>query len=106
PQGVREDGSIVHIVVEGDTLDAIAVAYRTTRDEILRLNDMTSRNFLQLGQEIIVRPPTAQQTPDPSAAAAGSTPQVTGGTLGVAATGVGTQAAAIAQTVIAQATDT
>jgi LysM repeat protein len=100
PQGVREDGSIVHIVAAGDTLDAIAVAYRTTRDEILRLNNMTSRNFLQIGQEILVRPPTAQQTPDPSAAAP------VGGTLGVAATGVGTQAAAIAQTVIAQATST
>ena len=108
PQGVREDGSIVHIVVAGDTLDAIAVAYRTTRDEILRLNDMTSRNFLQLGQEIIVRPPTAKQTPDPSAAtpAGSSTPGIISGTLGVAATGVGTQAAAIAQTVIAQATST
>ena len=108
PQGMREDGSIVHIVVAGDTLDAIAVAYRTTRDEILRLNDMTSRNFLQVGQEIIVRPPTAQQTPDPSAATpAGSATQgIIGSTFGVTVTGMGTQAAAIAQTVIAQATST
>lgn len=107
PQGMREDGSIVHIVATGDTLDAIAVAYRTTRDEILRLNNMTSRNFLQIGQEIIVRPPTAQQTPDPGAATpAGSATPKAGGTLGVPATGVGTQAASIAQTVIAQATST
>lgn len=107
PQGVREDGSIVHIVVAGDTLDAIAVAYRTTRDEILRLNDMTSRNFLQLGQEIIVRPPTAQQTPDPSAEVpeASATQGIIGNTVGTA-TGVGTQAASSAQTVIAQATST
>lgn len=57
PQGVRPDGSIVHTVVAGDTLDAIAVAYRTTRDEILRLNNMPSRSFLSIGQEIIVSPP-------------------------------------------------
>lgn len=67
-QGQREDGSIVHIVVPGDTLDAIAVAYRTTRDELLALNNLTSRNFLQVGQEILVRPPfTATPSSQPTA---------------------------------------
>lgn len=73
-QGQREDGSIVHVVVPGDTLDAIAVAYQTTRDELLALNNLTSRNFLQVGQEILVRPPftatpagqPTSKTPTPS----------------------------------------
>lgn len=56
PQGMRPDGSIVHVVVTGDTLDAIAVAYGTTRDALLALNPEINRNFLQLGQEIIVQP--------------------------------------------------
>ncbi|MBK9122367.1 MAG: LysM peptidoglycan-binding domain-containing protein [Chloroflexi bacterium] len=70
-QGQREDGSIVHIVVPGDTLDAIAVAYQTTRDELLALNNLTSRNFLQLGQEILVRPPF---TATPAVQPTGRTP--------------------------------
>ncbi|MBK8134547.1 MAG: LysM peptidoglycan-binding domain-containing protein [Chloroflexi bacterium] len=57
PQGTRPDGSIVHIVISGDTLDAIAVAYGTTRDALLELNPDINRNFLQLGQEVIVKPP-------------------------------------------------
>ncbi|MEM6527010.1 MAG: LysM domain-containing protein, partial [Chloroflexota bacterium] len=55
-QGEREDGSIVHRVSEGDTLDSIAVAYGMTRDDILALNPtMQSARFLSIGQELLIR---------------------------------------------------
>lgn len=66
PQGAQPDGSIVHVVVSGDTLDAIAVAYGTTRDAILELNPDINRNFLMLGQRIMIRPPGSVQSPTPT----------------------------------------
>ncbi len=71
PQGERPDGSIVHVVQSGDTIDSIAVAYRLTRDQLLAVNPGMSRTrFLQIGQEVIIRPP--QPTPVPT-----DTPQPT-----------------------------
>ncbi len=55
-QPTQPDGSIVHTVVAGDTLDAIAVAYGTTRDELIKINNLSSARFLQIGQKIIIRP--------------------------------------------------
>lgn len=61
PQNQRTDGSIVHVVQAGDTIDSIAVAYGMTRDQVLALNPtILSPRFIQIGQEIIIRPP---QTP-------------------------------------------
>lgn len=63
PQGVRPDGSIVHVVQEGDTLSSIAYAYSqdydVTIESIAAVNDNIQPNtrFLQLGQEIIILPP-------------------------------------------------
>lgn len=57
PQGTQPDGSVVHIVGSGDTIDAIAVAYQTTRQAILDLNPGLRPAFIFPGQEIIVRPP-------------------------------------------------
>jgi len=56
-QGAGSDGSIVHVVRSGDTLDAISVAYGVSRDEIVALNDLASIRFLSIGQEILIRPP-------------------------------------------------
>ncbi|MEQ8673984.1 MAG: LysM peptidoglycan-binding domain-containing protein [Aggregatilineales bacterium] len=58
-QGASNDGSIIHIVQAGDTLDAISVAYGVPRDEIVALNNLASIRFLSIGQEIIIRPPQA-----------------------------------------------
>ena len=55
PQGARPDGSIVHTVGAGDTLDSIAVAYRVTRTELLQMNGLESNSILRIGQEIKVR---------------------------------------------------
>lgn len=67
PQGTQPDGSVVHIVGSGDTIDAIAVAYQTTRAAILELNPDLRPAFIFPGQEIIVRPPST------------ATPSTTGG---------------------------
>jgi LysM repeat protein len=69
PQAEQPDGSIIHTIQAGDTLDSIAFAYGTTRAELLALNDLQSANFIFPGQQILVReaqavPPTA--TPDPN----------------------------------------
>lgn len=74
PQGEQPDGSIVHTVVSGDTLDAIAVAYGTTRDALLELNNLPSARFIQVGQKILIRPP------QPSSAGSGSSSSQTTGT--------------------------
>lgn len=62
PQGVRPDGSIVHVVQTGDTLSSIAYAYTqygVTIESIAELNEGIQPNtrFLQLGQEIVILPP-------------------------------------------------
>ena len=62
PQGVRPDGSIVHVVQAGDTLSSIAYAYTeygVTVESIAALNEgvETNTRFLQLGQEITILAP-------------------------------------------------
>ncbi len=67
PQGARDDGSIVHVVGEGDTLDSIAVAYGTNREEIAQLNpNLASLRFLRIGQEIVIREAQPTETPEPA----------------------------------------
>jgi LysM repeat protein len=55
PQGTQEDGSIVHTVVEGDTLAAIATAYRVPIERLRELNpDIGRGTYLFIGQRILV----------------------------------------------------
>lgn len=60
-QQARADGSVVHLIREGDTFDAIAYAYSAlgvTRDMILQANNWTfPPNFIIPGQEIRILPP-------------------------------------------------
>lgn len=51
-QDERSDGSIVHVVQPGDTIDAIAVAYGLTRADILELNNISDPRIIQIGQEL------------------------------------------------------
>ncbi len=68
-QNARPDGSIIHVVNSGDTLDSIAVAYGMTRADILALNpDIVDARFIQIGQEIIIR------LPAPTGAGSGEIP--------------------------------
>ncbi|MFQ3568379.1 MAG: LysM peptidoglycan-binding domain-containing protein [Aggregatilineales bacterium] len=56
PQPPRPDGSIVHVVQPGDTVDSIAVAYGVTRTELIELNNIRNPRLIQVGQELVIRP--------------------------------------------------
>jgi len=85
-QGQRPDGSVVHVVQSGDTLFGMALAYGVTVDDIVQLNNIQPGQFLQIGQEIIIKGPTH---PAPAAApqptAAPQLAAVDGATAAVAA---------------------
>jgi LysM repeat protein len=52
---VKEDGTIIHIINEGDTLIGIAVRYDVTLEELYELNEgLTTSTILRPGDEIIV----------------------------------------------------
>lgn len=51
----REDGSIVHVVQEGQALWQIAAHYEVKLPDILLLNNMSEDDFLHPGDEVIVR---------------------------------------------------
>lgn len=63
-QEARDDGSIVHIVRAGDTVDSIAVAYGVTRADIMELNDMSDARIIQIGQELLVRAGSGEDSGD------------------------------------------
>ena len=67
PQGEQDDGSVIHTVVAGETLDSIAFAYGVTRADLLALNNIADPRIIQIGQQIIVRAP--DPTPEPTAEA-------------------------------------
>ena len=75
-QGQRADGSVVHTVEAGDTLDSIAFAYGVTRADLLALNNIADPRIIQIGQQIIVKaaptPTEAPTTESSDAASAGS----------------------------------
>ncbi|MCA9927935.1 MAG: LysM peptidoglycan-binding domain-containing protein [Anaerolineales bacterium] len=50
---------IVHLVQEGETLLGIALANGTTVDEIMTVNPGMNRDFLQIGQAVVLPPPAA-----------------------------------------------
>ncbi len=54
-QDEQDDGSIVHVVRPGDTIDSIAVAYGVTRQDIMALNNISDPRIIQIGQELKVR---------------------------------------------------
>ena len=54
-QDAQDDGSIVHSVRPGDTIDSIAVAYGVTRQDIMALNNISDPRIIQIGQELVVK---------------------------------------------------
>lgn len=56
PQGEQPDGSIIHTVQAGDTIDSIAYAYGLTRKQLMDLNQLQSANFIFPGQKLIIKP--------------------------------------------------
>jgi LysM repeat protein len=69
PQAAQADGSIVHTVQAGDTIDSIAVAYGVTRTDIMTLNNISDPRIISLGQKLTIKPPPAgsQPTAEPPA---------------------------------------
>jgi LysM repeat protein len=78
PQGPQDDGSVVHTVVEGDTVNSIAVAYGVRPDDIIELNNLGSPRFIRIGQRLRIRPAGSVEVPTPTLNPALPTP-VTGG---------------------------
>lgn len=77
PQNAREDGSIVHVVQAGDTIDSIAVAYGVTRQEILTLNNISDPRIIRVGQEIVIRAADTEPSPPAEATAPDDAPAPT-----------------------------
>lgn len=92
----RPDGSVVYVVQAGDTVDGIAFAFGVTRAEIMALNNITDPRLIQIGQELLIRLPSAPSptpettalipaldsllaTPEDQAEAAPTTPALTPG---------------------------
>jgi len=61
----RSDGSMVHIVQAGDTPFGIALAYGVSLDQIMQLNNLKTGDFLQIGQELLIKGPVNPPTPTP-----------------------------------------
>ena len=60
PQPARADGSIVHEVRTGDTVNAIAVAYGVDPKDIVERNDLSGGGrWIYPGQELVIRDATA-----------------------------------------------
>jgi LysM repeat protein len=53
----NEDGSIIHVIQEGQTLWSIAAVYEVDLDTLLKQNNLTRTSLVFPGDEIIVRPP-------------------------------------------------
>jgi LysM repeat protein len=52
------DGSTTYTVAEGDTLWDIAISYSTTVEAIIAANDLENPADIQVGQELIIPPPS------------------------------------------------
>lgn len=61
----QADGSIVHIVREGETLINIALAYNIPLRDLLDLNNLTTQSVIFPGEKLIIR---KASTPTPTAA--------------------------------------
>lgn len=61
----RADGSIVHTVGAGQALWTIAAYYEVELDFLLRINNLTADDFVQPGDEIVVRLADGAPTPTP-----------------------------------------
>ena len=73
----EDDGTVIHTVVSGDTLDSIAFTYGVTRADLMALNNITDPRIIQIGQQIIVRGPDPTEPPPTEEMTAESTDEAT-----------------------------
>ncbi len=57
---------LTHIVRSGDTALGIALLYGLTLEQLTAFNNINPDAFLQIGQELLIRPPTATPEPTPT----------------------------------------
>ena len=56
PQAPQSDGSTVHVVRPGDTISAIAVAYRVGQQDIIKTNQLENMGrWIYPGQRLLIR---------------------------------------------------
>ncbi|MBP8948533.1 MAG: LysM peptidoglycan-binding domain-containing protein, partial [Candidatus Promineofilum sp.] len=56
-----------HIVRAGDTAFGIALQYGLSLDQLLAFNKLSADTLLQIGQELLIHPPTPTPEPTPTA---------------------------------------
>ncbi|MCY3833209.1 MAG: LysM peptidoglycan-binding domain-containing protein [Chloroflexi bacterium] len=84
-QGDSGDGAVAtdegpetveHVVVEGDTVSALALQYSSTVDAIREANDLNPSSLIVVGQRLVI-PINVTPTPEPDAPSATPTPTPT-----------------------------
>lgn len=51
----NDNSNIIYTVVKGDNLTTIAKKYNTTVNELVKLNNITNKNLIYVGQKLIVK---------------------------------------------------
>lgn len=64
PQGAQDDGSIVHSVQPGDTINSIAVAYGVSSAQIIELNNLANPRLISVGQRLLIVEGSGSETAD------------------------------------------
>lgn len=70
----KADGSVVHVVQEGQTLWNIAAAYQVKLGEILTLNGLSDGALIYPGEKLLIKPASKTRTPTSSSTAAEASP--------------------------------
>lgn len=52
---IENDNNIIYTVVKGDNLTKIAKKFNTTINELVRLNNITNKNLIYVGQKLIIK---------------------------------------------------
>jgi LysM repeat protein len=63
PNTPNADGSILHIIQTGDTLGSLSLAYNVPLADLLKLNNLTLKSILYVGNKIVIR---TAYTPTPT----------------------------------------
>jgi len=57
------DGSVIHVVQEGQALWNVAAIYGIELEELLKLNKLSTNSVIYTGDELVIKPPVGTPTP-------------------------------------------